>query len=105
MGDVWRRIGEKLNYFHDRMADPKAVFRDSTVTNVHELLGLIPGLNVLDDPNVEEVRKMIEKSLGGVVAKEVRKDPEFRAELADESKAILDKMGAMMSAFGHKAAA
>lgn len=99
MADIWRRLGETVGYFHERMANPEAVFRDSTVENVHDLLELIPGLNVLDDPAIEQVRALIEEKLGGAAAKEIRKDPEYRAELAGEAKQIIDTMQGFMNAF------
>jgi len=101
--DVWRRMAETVGYFQTRMADPKAVFRDSTVTNIGEMLDLIPGLNVLDDPDIEAVRQSIAKAFGNLDAKDIRKDPAHRAELAGEAKAIVDKMAGFMRAFGGEA--
>lgn len=98
--DVWRRISETMTYFNSRMADPKAVFRDSTVDNVHDLLALIPGLNVLDDPNIEAVRAMIEKTMTGVDAQTIRKNPDVREELAAETQEVLDKVAGLAKAFG-----
>lgn len=98
--DVWKRIADTIGYFQQRMADPKAVFRDSTVENVHDLLELIPGLNVLDDPEIEEVRSLIEHTLSGADAKEIRKRPEVREELAADAQAVLDKMAGFARAFG-----
>lgn len=98
--DVWKRVAETISYFQQRMADPKAVFRDSTVENIHDLLELIPGLNVLDDPEIEAVRVAMEKAFGGIEAKEIRKDADYRAELADEAQAVLDKMAGFARAFG-----
>lgn len=100
MGDVWKRMAAAVGAFHERMANPDAVFRDSTVGNVADLLDLIPGLNVLDDPDIEAVREAISSALGGITAKEIRKDPELRAELATEADAIMDKMHGFMRAFG-----
>lgn len=100
MADVWKRMGTAISYFQQRMADPKAVFRDTTVDNVAELIDLIPGLNVLDDPDIEAVRQMIADKLGGIEAKDIRKDPELREELAGEAKAIMDKMAGFAKAFG-----
>jgi hypothetical protein len=101
MQDVWRRLAETVGYFAERMADPKAVFRDSTVDNVAELIDLIPGLNVLDDPRIEEIRAMVAtKLVKGVDAKSIRKNPDVREELAGEAKEIVDKMAGFMRAFG-----
>ena len=98
--DIWRRMAETVSYFQARMADPKAVFRDSTVTNIGELLDLVPGLNVLDDPAIETVRAAIAKSLGNLDAKDIRKDPAHRAQLATEAQEIMDKMSGFMRSFG-----
>lgn len=100
MADIWTRIGEAVGRFHERMSDPKNVFRDTTVSNVQELIDLIPGLNVLDDPNIEAVRKMIAEKLGGVEAKEIRKDEDYRQHLSTEAKEILDKAQSFAKAFG-----
>jgi hypothetical protein len=99
-GDVWKRMAEAVARFQERMADPKAIFRDSTVTNIADMLDLVPGLNVLDDPNIEAVRAAIANSLGGIDAKSIRKDPELRTELAGEAQTIMDTMAGFMSAFG-----
>lgn len=101
--DVWRRMAETVGYFQERMAKPDAVFRDSTITNIGEMLDLIPGLNVLDDPDIEAVRSTIAKAFGNLDAKDIRKDPAHRAELAGEAKAIVDKMAGFMRAFGGEA--
>lgn len=104
MGDVWARIAEVVCNFAERMGDPKAIFRDSTVKNIAELMELIPGLNVLDDPNIEAVRKLVVDKLVGVDPNDIRKDPAYRAELAGEAKAVLDRMKGFMNAFGTGAA-
>lgn len=98
--DVWRRIGDAIGRFHERMSNPNAVFKSATVENAQELIDLIPGLNVLDDPGIEIVRKMIKAKLGGVDAAEIRKDPDYRAELAEDTKEILDRIAGFTRAFG-----
>lgn len=100
MADVWRRMAETVGYFADRLGDPKAVFRDSTVRNVAELVDLIPGLNLLDDPNIEQLRVEIKSKLTGIDPKDIRKDAEFREELSGQAKEIVDRMQGFIKAFG-----
>lgn len=100
MQDVWRRLAETIGYFAERMDNPDAIFRDSTVVNVAELIDLIPGLNVLDDPNIEQIRQLASSKLTGIDAQAIRKDPELRSELADDAKEIMDRMAGFMRAFG-----
>jgi predicted secreted Zn-dependent protease len=64
------------------------------------MLDLIPGLNVLDDPKIEQVRKMIAESLGGVDAKTIRNDGALRSQLAGEAGKIMSTMEGFMKAFG-----
>ncbi len=97
--DIWKRIAETVGYFQQRMANTEAVFRDSTVENVHNLLALLPGLNVLDDPEIESVRAMIADKLGSADAAEIRKHTEVREELAADAQAILDKMASFATVF------
>jgi 5,10-methenyltetrahydromethanopterin hydrogenase len=98
--DVWKRLLERVGKVAERLGDPEAVFRDSTIDNVAELVELIPGLNVLDDPDIERMRRQIEDKLVGHDAKDIRKDPDLRAELAGDAKAIVDEMAGFMRAFG-----
>lgn len=101
MQDVWKRLAETVGYFQERMANPKAVFRDSTVNNLAELVEMIPGLNVLDDPEIEQLRLDVKKHLTGIDPKDIRKDDELRGELAGSAKEIMDKVQGFMTAFGN----
>lgn len=103
MGDVWKRMAETIGYFVERMEKPDKVFRDSTVHNITDLMELIPGLNVLDDPQIEAIRQQVTAKLTGLDPKEIRKDPAHRQELAGEAKDILDKMSGFMRSFGNGA--
>lgn len=100
MGDVWKRLAETVSYFLERMDKPDAVFRDSTINNIAELVELIPGLNVLDDPAIEQVRAMVESKLTGIDAKDIRKDSALRGQLAGDAKQIMDVMSGYVRAFG-----
>lgn len=98
--DVWKRLIEKVGNYAERLATPDAVFRDSLVGNIEDLLEMIPGLNVLDDPDIERTRQEISQKLVGHSAKDIRSDPALRQELSGEAKAIVDKMSGFMRAFG-----
>jgi len=100
MIDVWKRMADAVGHFQAKMSDPKAVFRDSTVKNIGEMLDLIPGLNVLDDPQIEQVRGMIMTAIGGKEAKEIREDAALRGQLAGDAAKIMDVMGGFMKAYG-----
>lgn len=100
MQDVWKRLAETVGYFQERLSDPDKIFRDTTVENVAELIDMIPGLNVLDDPGIEAIRQQVKAKLIGHDAADIRKDPALRQELAGEAKAIIDKMAGFMAVWG-----
>jgi hypothetical protein len=102
MQDVWKRLAETIGRFQTNLAEPGKVFRDTTVNNVAELIDLIPGLNVLDNPEIEEIRQNIKAKLVGADAKSIRDDPALRQELAGDAKQIMDKMSGFAKAFGYE---
>lgn len=104
-GDVWRRLLERVGRYYERLSSTDsegkpAVFRDTLVENLEELVEMIPGLNILDDPNIEQIRQDILAKLSGHTAKDIRKDAELREELAGDAKEIFDQMTGYMRAFG-----
>lgn len=103
--DVWKRLLERVGRYQERLSSTNddgkpAVFRDTLVDNLEELVEMIPGLNILDDPNIEQIRQDILAKLSGHTAQDIRKDAELREELAGEAKEIVDKMAGFMKAFG-----
>lgn len=99
MQDVWARLATTLGHFAERMAGD-AVFRDSTVENLNELVELLPGLNVLDDPHLDHIAQQIRDTIVGYDPKSIRKNPVVRQELARDAQHIMDQMAPFMAAFG-----
>lgn len=97
MRDVWERLAVVINHFADRMGSD-AVFRDSTVTNLEELVEMLPALNVTNDPELEKLRRDIADTLVGYAPKDLRKDSAVRDAAAKESRRIADQMAAYMAA-------
>ena len=96
--EVWQRLYDKVQHIAERLADPKAVFRDSMIENARELCALLPRLNFADDPNLEAMRQQVEQSLTNNNPDSLRCDPLLRSDKAAEAKAIMDKMSVFMGA-------
>lgn len=95
MKDVWQRLFDRVKHMAEKLADPKAIFRDSMVENAREICALLPRLNFTDDPNLEALRQQVEASL--IKHPEaLRNDPDLRRDTAAEAKAIMDKMSVFM---------
>lgn len=99
MLNVWERLAKVVTHFAEKMGDEDKIFRNSTVTNLEELVELLPGLNVLDDPDLEKIRQDVKRSLCGHQPDALRKDVAARSAAADEAKRILDGMAGFMNAF------
>jgi hypothetical protein len=82
----------------EKLADPKAIFRDSMLENTREICALLPRLNFTDDPNLEAMRQQVEASLLKH-PEALRNDPDLRHDTAVEAKKIMDAMGAFMGTF------
>jgi hypothetical protein len=93
--DVWQRLYERVKHMAEKLADPKAIFRDSMLENTREICALLPRLNFSDDPNLEAMRQQVEASLLKH-PEALRNDPDLRQDTAAEAKKIMDAMGAFM---------
>jgi len=100
MREVWTRLATTLEHFHERMADTDAKFKQATVTNLQELVDLLPNLNVLDDPDLEAIRLDIAQKFSGLDAVTLRQDDGLRTQVATEAREIIDVMEGFMTATG-----
>jgi hypothetical protein len=95
MQDVWQRLFDRVKHMAEKLADPKAIFRDSMLENTREICALLPRLNFTDDPNLEAMRQQVEATL--IKHPEaLRNDPDLRRDTAADAKAIMDKMSIFM---------
>ena len=95
MDEVWQRLFDRVKHIAEKLADPKAIFRDSMVENAREICALLPRLNFADDPRLEEMRQQVEATLLKH-PEALRNDPDLRRDTAAEAKAIMDKMSVFM---------
>lgn len=98
MQDAWQRLYDRVKHLADKLNDPKATFKNSTVEHITELCQLLPRLNFADDPNLEAMRLEVERKLVGHHPDALRNDPDLRRDKAQEANDIMAKMGAFMGA-------
>jgi hypothetical protein len=98
MRSLWERVRVVVEHLAERLGDPKAIFRDTLVSNAQELCDLLPALNVTDDPNLEAVRKAVVDRLCGTDPQTLREDAGVRKEVAKAAEDILGRMAGFMGA-------
>ena len=100
MADIWKRLRSVISNdqgtgIRDRLkaaSDSDKTFRDSAVTNITNLLAIVPSLNLTGDPDVARFCAEIQRELTTVDAPTLREDPKVRADVIARADEILNKM-------------
>jgi len=87
---------EPLKALATALADPIAVFRDSKVTNLENIVKSIDKLNFMDDPTIDSIKAEIQAKLMKHNINTLRNDPVLRQQKGDEAQEIMRKMSAFM---------
>jgi hypothetical protein len=95
MRELYQRLYDPIKNMVDRLSDPKGIFKDTLVSNVNEIVELLPRLNLTQDPALEQLRQDA-MLLTGHSPNVLRNNTDARSEVADRAKAIADRMAAFM---------
>lgn len=98
MEGLWAKLSKPLGHFAETMSDPseKKLFHATTLSNLKDVVEIIPDLNFMDDPKLEALRVEISKMLATHDVKDLRKDKDLRVSLGGRAAGIMEKMRAMM---------
>lgn len=102
---VWERLSEVLTHAVERLkaysvdAEGKVShpFRESLVTNIRELLDIIPILNVMGDARLTEFAGRVRADIAGYSAEVLRDDASVREKVIDSADDILSKMAEFLA--------
>jgi predicted secreted Zn-dependent protease len=101
---VWDKLAKMVEHYQERMADSEGRLYESVKDNLFELLDILPGLNVMGDPELEKLGKEIKQKLQSFDIKTMRKDKDVKSQAASEATKIVAKMKAMMASLKNAAA-
>jgi len=95
MADVWNRVFSAAEHLVSRLSvdedGKKAVFKESTIEGMYELIGLLNHLNVTKDAKLDAMRTQLEQAMLGTTAEDLRKDDYLREKVREGVADILDK--------------
>jgi hypothetical protein len=94
--DLWERLKEVVAHMVDRLNEPESRFHASLVTNVHDLVKLLPQLNVGEDQDLNRFAAEIEKRLCNYNARELKQNEILRVATAHDATALLYEMDAVL---------
>jgi hypothetical protein len=87
--DLWKRLREVVKHMVDRLNEPESRFHATLVTNIFDLVSLLPQLNVNQDPDLERFAAQIRDRLCNYTALDLKKHDLLRVTTAAEAAGIV----------------
>jgi hypothetical protein len=106
MREVWTRVADVVGKMSERLkaykpAEKKGdksegVFRDSLVSNVADLVSILPALNLTNDPTLAEITRKMRDGLTVYDADTLRESDAIRATVASAADSIMASVEAFI---------
>ena len=100
--DLWTRLKGVVAHMVERLNEPESRFHPSLMTNICDLVELLPRLNVNQDEELNRFAEEIRDRLCGFTARDLKKNEILRAATANDAAEILTKMDAVMRERGQQ---
>lgn len=98
MRDPYERLYKHISRMVDRLSDPKGHVHDTLVSGLAELCTVLPGLNIANDPQLDELRRRAERMIVNLTPQDLRDRPAMRRNVAREATQIQQLMSVYMGA-------
>ena len=94
--DLWKRMREVVAHMVDRLNEPESRFHGSLVTNVLDLVEILPRLNVSGDKDLNRFAEQIRQRLCNHSAQELKKHDLLRVTTAADAANIVAEMDGVL---------
>jgi hypothetical protein len=94
--DLWKRLREVVAHMVERLNEPESRFHGSLVTNVLDLVDLLPRLNVNGDTDLNRFAEQIRQRLCNHSAQELKKHDLLRVTTAADAANIVAEMDGVL---------
>ena len=99
VGDLYRRMGEAVERVSERLREDEQgkplVFRDSMISNIRDLVHVVPRLNIFGDDGLVQLCEQVKEKIAGVEPDALRPsrsfDPAARARVKRDADALTEK--------------
>lgn len=92
--DLWQRLYKTVAHAADTLADPdKNKFHNALITNIEEVLDVLPALNITNDPALEAAAQEVRRKITCHSADSLKNGGIFRQQVAADAAAILATIG------------
>jgi hypothetical protein len=94
--DLWARLTAVVTHMVDKLNEPESRFHASLITNVLDLVDLLPRLNVNQDEELNRFAAEIKDRLCNYSAHDLKKNEILRVATASDAAQILSQMDAVL---------
>ena len=94
--DLWVRLTDVVTHMVDKLNEPESRFHASLVTNVFDLVDLLPRLNVNQDEELNRFAAEIKNRLCSSSSHDLKKNEILRVATASDAAQILSQMDAVL---------
>lgn len=92
MASVWEQFTTLVDKIETTMKQPKKVFRDSLISNLKDFCELIPKMNLINDNELEALRKEALDKLAELKPIDLRESGKDRKQAQKSAKEIIEKI-------------
>lgn len=96
MSSLWHRLFEVVDRMATRLDDSNPRIYKTLVTNIEELVDLLPDLNISNDPQLTEMCKQAKDRLCSFTPGQLKKDDKVKSQVAKDAAQIRDTMSVIM---------
>jgi hypothetical protein len=90
--DLWKRLREVVSHMVDRLNEPESRFHASLVTNIFDLVEILPRLNVNSDAELNRFAEQVKQRLCNYSAQDLKKHDLLRVATATDVAEIVAQM-------------
>jgi len=96
--DLWKRLREVVSHMVDRLNEPESRFHGSLVTNVFDLVEILPRLNVNGDEDLNRFAEQVKERLCNHSAQDLKKHDLFRVATAADAANLVAQIDDLLHA-------
>ena len=94
--DLWKRLRDVVSHMVERLNEPESRFHASLVTNVLDLVDILPRLNVRGDADLNRFADQAKQQLCNYSAQELKKNETLRTAAAIDAVEIVAQMDGVL---------
>ena len=94
--DLWKRLRNVVSHMGERLNEPESRFHASLVTNVLDLVDILPRLNVSGDVELNRFADQARQRLCNYSAQELKKNETLRTVAATDAVKIVTQMDGVL---------